>query len=254
MSGYYAFLKKELLESIRTYKLLILIAVFFIFGMLSPLTAKLMPDLLSSFLPEGITLTVAEPTALDAWMQFFKNTSQMGLILTVILFSGILGTELTRGTLINMLTKGLSRHAVILSKLTAMILLWTVSYMTAFVVTWGYTAYLFPNDVPPHLGLSVFCLWLFGTFLMTLFLFAATLVKSSYGALILTGAVSALLAMVNIAPLAQKYNPLILALNNTALLTNAIQPSEMYSALTVASICFPLLIAGAAVTFKKRLL
>ncbi|WP_222860725.1 hypothetical protein [Paenibacillus antibioticophila] len=94
-----------------------MIAVFFIVGMLSPLTAKLMPELLSSFLPEGMTLTIAEPTALDAWIQFFKNTSQMGLILIVILFSGILGTELTRGTLINMLTKGLSRHAVILSKL-----------------------------------------------------------------------------------------------------------------------------------------
>lgn len=254
MRGYYAFLKKELLESIRTYKLLILIAVFFIFGMLSPLTAKLMPELLSSFLPEGMTLTIAEPTALDAWMQFFKNTSQMGLILIVILFSGILGTELTRGTLINMLTKGLSRYAVILSKLTAMILLWTVSYTTAFIVTWGYTAYLFPNDALPHLGLSLFCLWLFGTFLMTLLLFAAALVKSSYGALIVTGAVSALLAMVNIAPPAQKYNPLILALNNTALLTNAIRPSEMYGALTVACIGLLLLIAGAAATFKKRLL
>lgn len=254
MKGYYAFLKKELLESIRTYKLLLLIAVFFIVGMLSPLTAKLMPELLSSFLPEGMTLTIAEPTALDAWMQFFKNTSQMGLILIVILFSGILGTELTRGTLINMLTKGLSRHAVILSKLTAMILLWTVSYTTAFIATWGYTAYLFPDDVLPHLGLSVFCLWLFGTFLMTLLLFAATLAKSSYGALIFTAAVAALLAIVNIAPLAQKYNPLILALNNTALLTNAIRPSEMYSALAVACVCLLLLIAGAAVTFKKRLL
>ncbi len=71
-----------------------------------------------------------------------------------------------------------------------MILLWTVSYTTAFIVTWGYTAYLFPNDDPPYLGLSVFCLWLFGAFLMTLLLFAATLVKSSYGALIVTGAVS----------------------------------------------------------------
>lgn len=254
MRAYYAFLKKELLESIRTYKLLILIAVFFIFGMMSPLTAKLMPELLSSFLPEGMTLTVAEPTALDAWMQFFKNTSQMGLILTVILFSGMLGTELSRGTLINMLTKGLSRHAVILSKLTAMILLWTISYTTAFAVAWGYTAYLFPNDIPPYLGLSVFCLWLFGTFLMGLLLFTATIVKSNYGALILTGAVAVLLAMANIAPLLQQYNPLSLALNNTALLTSAVQPSKMYSALVVACACLPLLIAGSAAVFRRRLL
>lgn len=43
MRGYLAFVKKELLEQVRTYKLLILLLVFFIFGMLSPLMAKLMP-------------------------------------------------------------------------------------------------------------------------------------------------------------------------------------------------------------------
>lgn len=70
--------------------------------MMSPLAAKLLPQILAS---EGISITLPDPSAIDSWSQFFKNISQMGLIVTVILFSGVLGTELSKGTLINMLTK-----------------------------------------------------------------------------------------------------------------------------------------------------
>ncbi len=32
-----------------------------------------MPELIGSFMPEGIEITISEPTALDSWAQFFKN-------------------------------------------------------------------------------------------------------------------------------------------------------------------------------------
>jgi len=38
MNNYFAFLKKELLENIRTYKMLIMLLVFFVFGIMNPLT------------------------------------------------------------------------------------------------------------------------------------------------------------------------------------------------------------------------
>ena len=73
MNGYLAFMKKEWMEQIRTYKLFILLVVFFIFGMLSPLTAKLMPELLSQFPIEVMTIILPEPSAIDSYTQFFKN-------------------------------------------------------------------------------------------------------------------------------------------------------------------------------------
>ena len=66
MRGYLAFVKKELLEQVRTYKLLILFLVFFIFGMLSPLMAKLMPEILRQMPMDGITITIPDPTAIDS--------------------------------------------------------------------------------------------------------------------------------------------------------------------------------------------
>lgn len=67
MRGYLAFVKKELLEQVRTYKLLILLLVFFIFGMLSPLMAKLMPEILRQMPMDGITITIPDPTAIDSY-------------------------------------------------------------------------------------------------------------------------------------------------------------------------------------------
>ena len=118
MRAYIAFTKKELLESLRTYKLLIMFMVFIFFGMLAPLTAKLTPKLLESIMTEGMQIIVGEPTAFDSWAQFFKTVSQMGFIVVTILFSGMMANEFNGGTFINILTKGLSRSTVILSKFT----------------------------------------------------------------------------------------------------------------------------------------
>lgn len=70
--------RKELLEGIRNYKMIILITIFLILGIMNPLFAKLTPELLSSLADESISISVPDPTALDSWTQFFKNITQMG--------------------------------------------------------------------------------------------------------------------------------------------------------------------------------
>jgi ABC-2 type transport system permease protein len=252
MRNYFAFLKKEYLESARTYKLLILLIVFFVFGILSPLTAKLLPEIMSSVMTDGIVINLPEPAAIDSWTQFFKNISQMGLFVTVILFSGILSTELSKGTLVNMLTKGLSRSTVILSKFTSMATLWTMSYILAFVVALGYTVYLFPHDAIYNLLFSVFCLWLFGVFLLAALMFASTLVKNNYGCLLITGAFLVVLIILNMIPGLQKFNPLSLATNNVALLTNEVEISKLIFAVVIAIVFSLLLVTASVMVFRKR--
>jgi len=252
MSHYIFFLKKELLESVRTNKLLIVLSIFFVFGIMNPLTAKLIPDLLNFLASDGISITLAEPSAFDSWTQFFKNISQMGLIVIGIVFSGILSTELSKGTLINMLTKGLSRGAVILSKYTCMILIWTMSIIICFLVTWGYTVYLFPSGEIVNLLFSVFCLWLFGAFFLALLLFASTLVKNNYGSLLITGAVIVVCMIINIIPAAHKYNPLSLITENMSLITNTIAVSDLYYVIWIAGILSLVFLASSVLIFRKK--
>jgi len=58
--------------------------IFIIFGITNPLIAKLMPEIVGSLVTDGVVITLPEPTAYDAWAQFFKNATQMGLFVMVI--------------------------------------------------------------------------------------------------------------------------------------------------------------------------
>ena len=134
MRGYIAFFKKEWLEAVRSYRLAILLIAFAIFGIMNPLIAKLTPYLLENLMPEGISIQISEPTAIDSWMQFFKNIPQMGTIVILLMFSGLFANELQKQTLVPFLTKGLSRAQVILSKLSISYVLWTISYFLSFLL------------------------------------------------------------------------------------------------------------------------
>ena len=252
MRHYVAFLKKELTENTRTYKLLIMLSVFAIFGIMSPLTAKLTPDILNAFMPEEISITIPEPSAFDSYAQFFSNVSQMGLIVTVIVFSGIIGNELSKGTLINMLTKGMSRAAVMLSKYTSMALIWTASYAVSFFITLGYTIYLFPDDKVENLMFSVFNLWLFGMFLLALLLFSAALVNNNYGSMLITGAAVVAMMLCNIHPDAHKYNPLSLSSKSMELITGTSAVSSLYAPVWISIGLLVILTALTVMVFRKK--
>lgn len=63
-----ALLKKEFLESIRTYKLVVIMPIFMFFGITNPIFAKIMPELFKTM--EGVSIEFATPTLIDAWAQF----------------------------------------------------------------------------------------------------------------------------------------------------------------------------------------
>jgi len=252
MKGYLAFLKKEFFEYTKTYKLFIMLMVFAVFGITNPLIAKLLPEILGSLITDGVIITLPEPTAYDAWTQFFKNATQMGLIVMAILFSGVLSSELSKGTLINLLTKGLSRTAVILSKYTCMVLVWTASIALCFGLTYGYSVYLFPKDETSNLLFSVFCLWLFGLFLLAALLFSATLTRSNYGCLLITGVIMVICMIMNIIPAVHRYNPISLSTDNMGLIMNSIEASSLYSTVMISCLLLLIFVSLSVVIFRKK--
>lgn len=252
MKGYLAFLKKEIFEYTKTYKLFIMLMVFAVFGITNPLMTKLMPDILESLMTGDVIITLPEPTAYDAWTQFFKNATQMGLIVMAILFSGVLSSELSKGTLINMLTKGLSRTSVILSKYTCMVLVWTVSIALCFGLTYVYTVFLFPQDEISNLLFSVFCLWLFGLFLLAAMLFSSALSKSNYGCLLITGIVVVACMIVNVIPAAHKYNPISLSTDNMGLLMKSVEVSSLNNAILISCLFSMIFVLLSVLIFRKK--
>jgi len=252
MNGYIAFFRKELMEQRRTYKLLIMLAAFILFGMMSPLLARLMPDIFASMQMEGMSITIPAPTWLDAYTQFFKNTTQMGTVVLLLVFSGGMSQELSKGTLTGTLAKGLPRISVILSKYTASLALWTVSLALSAAVSYGYTVYLFGGHPAEHLLFSLLCLWLFGAFLLAVMLLTGTLLKGGYSGLLLTAAMLGLLLLFTMLPGSQRWNPVTLASVNVGLLDGSVSTADIILPFWITLGASALCLTGAALAFRKK--
>ncbi|MDR3344415.1 MAG: ABC transporter permease [Oscillospiraceae bacterium] len=253
MRAYLAFTKKEFTENWRTYKLPILLVVFLLFGMMSPLLAKLTPELLKSLSDTGgVVITLPEPTAMDAWAQFFKNVGQMGMLAIIIVFSGLMATEFSKGTLVNMLTKGMKRHTVVLSKLTAATVIWTVSFLLCLAVSYAYTAYFWDMGTLHYAFLSFFSLWLFGEFLISLLIFGGILFKSLMGSLLFCGGVIVAMTILNIIPNITRYNPSSLSGATLELLNGQKGLSEFMPAFVICAVLIIVFSAASITLFNKK--
>ena len=259
MRGYLIFLKKELIESVKTYRLFILVTVFLIFGIVSPLLAVMTPEIMQWAMATdpstaGIDLSAlfGEPTALDSWAQFYSNVGQLGLIILVIVFSGMLSSEVSGGTLTIILTKGLSRSAAVLSKLTSAVLIWSGCLLISFFTAWGYTIFLFPGQALPNVFFSILPLWLFGVFLLSLTTLAAVIATKSTFTMLLVGGAVAVLHIINIIPIVGRYNPVSLMGSPMPLLSFAATPWSIYPGLIAASICVVAVTSFAVIKFSQK--
>ena len=252
MRGYLAFLKKEFIESFRTYKLLIVLAVFVMFGISNPLLAKLLPEIMKAVETQGITLSIPEPTALDSWTQFYKNMTGTQIIVLVIVFSGTIATELSKGTLVNILTKGVSRISVIMAKFTAITLIWTLSYWLCYGVTYGYTAYLFSGSQLSNLAFSAFCMWLFGIMIISVIMFFGSLTGNIFGTLLGTGGFAVVLMLLNMISKINDYVPYKLASENLQLIQNQSKIGDLIPAILVAGVVSVVSICCALAIFRKK--
>jgi ABC-2 type transport system permease protein len=210
MRSFFAFLKKELCESARSGKLVLLGLLFCLFGIMNPAIAKMTPWLMETLSGEmaeiGMTVAAVEVNAMTSWTQFFKNIP-MALIAFVLVYSGIFTKEYESGTLILLLTKGLSRHTVVLAKSLLLILLWSVGYWTCFGITYAYNAYFWDNGIAEGLFLAVTNWWLFGVFVQALTVLFSTLAKTYSGVLLGIGGTVLVSYLVGLLPKLTPYLP-----------------------------------------------
>lgn len=251
-----AFLKKELLEQIRSGKLLFLGILFVLFGVMNPAVAKLTPWLLEtladSMAEGGMTITIGEVTALDSWVQFFKNIP-MALIAFVLMEGSIFTREYSSGTLLLSLTKGFARYKVVATKALVLTALWSLGYWLCFGITYGYNAYFWDNSVAQNLLFSVLCWWLFGLWVIALLVLFSSLAKENIGVLLGTGGVVLTCSLFSFIPKVQKFLPTQLTDGNS-LIYGAIEMDKYVPALVIAGamtlVCF---VASIPIFNKKQL-
>ncbi len=256
MKPLFTFLKKEYLEAARTGKLMILTLLFVLFGIMNPALAKLTPwvmEMVSDTIAEsGLLVTNIQVDAMTSWTQFFKNIP-MALIAYVLIFSDIFTKEYKSGTLLLVLTKGLSRYKVVLAKTVLLLSLWTLGYGLCFGITYGYNAYFWDNGIAHHLFFSAAIWWLFGVWVISLIVLFSSLLQNNTGVSLCTGGTAALAYLLGILPKVQAYSPAMLLDSNSLLMGTEETDTYLKAIVVTAALCIVCVAVSFPVFNKKQL-
>jgi ABC-2 type transport system permease protein len=199
--NFMAVFRKEMQEQWRTYRFLIVAAVFIAFGLASPLLARFTPEMLKAIpdVPPELLAAIPAPTVADAVAQYIKNMSQFGILLALLMAMGLVVQEKERGTAAFFLTRPVSRETFLLAKFAALALSFLASLSLAAIGCWYYTLVLFsPLAWGPFLALNGLMLVVFLVY-MALALLASTIARTNgvavgltFLALLIVGGIGAL--------------------------------------------------------------
>lgn len=254
MKTFFAFFKKELTENLRTGRVTILAIIFVLFGIMNPAIAKLTPwmmELLSDTLAEnGMVITEIKVDALTSWTQFYKNIPTALIVFVLITCSTLTG-ECQKGTLIPVLTKGLSRAKVLCVKLVTQVLLWTGCYWICYGVTYTYNVYFWDNSIVRSSASASFAYFLFGLWVVTLIILCSSFSPSNTGVLLGTGGAYVAAYLLSLIPSLHRYTPIQLT-ESMPLLTGASEPESLMWAVAITALLSVLNVVIAVFIFNKR--
>lgn len=254
MNQFLAFVKKEFMEFSRSGKLIIMVIVFVVFGVMNPAIAKLTPWMMKmaaeSMESSGIIITDVPVDAMTSWTQYYKNVPLM-MIIVFIMLSGIFTVEYQRGTLINMLTKGLTRYKIVLAKAFMMLLIWTVGYFLCFGITYGYNEFYWDNSIVSDLFFGVMCIYVSGVWVISLITLASTWLNTNTSVMLMTGVIYLAMYMAGMLPKLTKYLPTGL-LNSGELLAGSGNVDDYVMMLVVSALLTVINMMLAVFIFNKK--
>ena len=181
MKGFVTLLKKELREQYRTHRLLIVIAIFALFGIGTPLLLKFLPEILK-LSGETIQIQVSAPTAVQSFTEFAGTIGQIGIVVAVLVGMGIVANELRHGTAVMTLSKPVSRAAFVSAKLTAISLTFLMALAVAASFCFFYTDWLIEDITAMAFFQSNLLLGLFLLFCLAITVLFSCLFRNSLAA------------------------------------------------------------------------
>jgi ABC-2 type transport system permease protein len=174
--------RKEWQESLRSYRLLIVVVVLIFFGLTSPLQAKLLPQILAQALPipagADISSFIKPATLADVVTQYVKNMGQFDLILAVLLGMGAVATEKAA----MMMVKPLPRGSFLGAKFLGLAAVFAIGIAIAGIGSYYYTGLLFEwMEIFPWLVLNLL-LFVYVLVILAVTLFCSTITNSQAAA------------------------------------------------------------------------
>lgn len=172
-------IKKELLEQLRTNKVIILIFTFLFVAIGSPILAKIIPKLFENISMPGLTINIPTPTYRDAIDQFVKNISQLPTFIIVFAVAGAISDEKAKKTLEILLTKPIKRSLFILAKFKSYFFTIGLLYIACALIFYTYTVSIFSSFAFGNFALLSFLILLYFLFIVSITMFGSVISKST---------------------------------------------------------------------------
>ena len=131
----------EWLRLIRTRRLVALVGVFAFFGMVGPLTARYLPEIIDRF-GGDIEVVVPDPSPVDGIAQFSSNAIQIGLLVAVVVAAGALALDAIPEMAVFLRTRVRSSARLLAPRLTVVFGAIAAAYLLGVAVAWYETAVL----------------------------------------------------------------------------------------------------------------
>lgn len=200
---------KEMLEQWRSYRLLIVVAVLVANGILGPLTARYLNELMLAIpgTPPGLESVLPKPDVSLAVQQTVKNLAQFGVILALLVPMGTVVGEKASGTAAITLSKPVSRAAFLAAKFGALKVVFVAGIVLGLLAGYAYTGMLFEwLPLPGFIWLAI----LMALYLLTyasLALFASSVAPSQLAAAGLAIGLAVVLGILGAIPQFAAYLP-----------------------------------------------
>jgi ABC-2 type transport system permease protein len=204
MRGFAVFARKEALEILRTWRLWVLPGILLFFALTGPVLARFTPEIVGALAGNQLgQIRIPTPIYLDAYAQWIKNLSQIGLFALIIIYGGIISAESKSGTAVLVLVKPVSRTAFVVAKAAVHSAFLALLVIAGTLVTWALTAAVFARAPGSALWTAALVWLVFGVLFIALMTLFSVLIRSAAGA---AGAGLGAYALVSIASLWKPLN------------------------------------------------
>lgn len=243
--------KLELLRLWRTKRWLVLLASFTIFGLIGPIMARYIAELVGTS-AGNITIIVPPPVPADGFTNYVKNSMQVGLIVAVVIAAGALAIDAKTGLSIFYKTRLSKPTQLLLPRYIVVTLAVQAAFIAGVLTAWYETAVLLGSvpGMPVLLGTLDICLYL--AFAMAVVALSGTIARSVMGTVGIALTIILLLPILGAVHWFSKWVPSVLVGSLDALIRNTSPAGDYYTAILVTIAATIVLLAVALRRINQR--
>ena len=240
----------EWLRMVRTKRWLAIFVVFVFFGIIGPLSARYVGEIVEQF-GGGIEVTFPEPTPADGIMQYSGNVAQLGLLVLIMIAAGAQTIESRYEMAVFLRTRVRSPSRLLLPRYTVVAGAGVGAFIAGTLLAWYETAILIgaPEVAAMLLGMAFFSIYLL--FAIALVAFAGSALKNVLPTVIVTLVVLLLMPIFGLLPNVGDWLPSHLVGSLDGLVRGA-TPGDFAASAIVASAATLALLYGTMRMLERR--